>query len=49
MLMLFMLVLGELHTLDFLLGHTASVLKVSLWFIGTKLLQLENLVKNSLV
>ena len=32
---LFMLVQGELHTVDFLLGHTVSVLTVSLWFIGT--------------
>jgi hypothetical protein len=28
MLMLFMLVEGELHTMDFMLGHTDSVLTV---------------------
>jgi hypothetical protein len=37
-LMLFMLVEGELHTVDFLLGHTASVLTAYIWFIGTCLL-----------
>jgi hypothetical protein len=34
MLGLFLLVQGEMHTVDFLLGHTASVLTVELWFIG---------------
>jgi hypothetical protein len=29
---------GEMHTVDFLLGHTASVLTVELWFIGIWLL-----------